>query len=90
MAEPLLAQLPGGAGPGSRPTAYVGGDYRVATDSPVTSVVLAFEFAGGWKAGVRSVVHHPFIPFTRVTYFAALIDLAGLSMRCSDCVFFFQ
>jgi processing peptidase subunit alpha len=27
----------------------VGGDYRVSTDSPVTNVVLAFEFAGGWR-----------------------------------------
>jgi processing peptidase subunit alpha len=49
VAEPLLSQLPAGPGGGARDTAYVGGDYRVATDSPVTSVVLAFEFAGGWK-----------------------------------------
>lgn len=48
-AEPLLAQLPAGPGAAARPTAYVGGDYRLATDSPVTNVVLGFEFAGGWK-----------------------------------------
>jgi len=48
-AEPLLAQLPAAPGVVARPTAYVGGDYRLATDSPVTNVVLGFEFAGGWK-----------------------------------------
>lgn len=51
VAEPLLSQLPAGPSAGARPSAYVGGDYRVATDSPHTSIVLAFEFAGGWKAG---------------------------------------
>mmetsp|Transcript_226 Transcript_226/g.521 ORF Transcript_226/g.521 Transcript_226/m.521 type:complete len:505 (-) Transcript_226:438-1952(-) len=49
VAEPLLSQLPAGLGAGARPSVYVGGDYRVTTDSPVTSIVLAFEFAGGWK-----------------------------------------
>ena len=52
VAEPLLAQLPAGAasaGAPDAPSRYVGGDYRVASDSPVTNVVLAFEFAGGWK-----------------------------------------
>ena len=52
VAEPLLAQLPAGAasaGAPDAPSRYVGGDYRVASDSPVTNVVLAFEFAGGWR-----------------------------------------
>jgi processing peptidase subunit alpha len=49
VAEPLLSLLPAGQGAGARPSVYVGGDYRVSTDSPVTSIVLAFEFAGGWK-----------------------------------------
>ena len=50
VAEPLLAQLPAGdASASSAPSKYVGGDYRVASDSPVANVVLAFEFAGGWK-----------------------------------------
>ena len=52
-AAPLLSQLPDGPGAGvdhaRGPGAYVGGDYRVQTDSPVTNVVLGFEFAGGWK-----------------------------------------
>ena len=50
VAEPLLAQLPAGdASSATAPSKYVGGDYRVASDSPVANVVLAFEFAGGWK-----------------------------------------
>jgi len=50
LAEPLLAQLPAGSkDQSSTPSRYVGGDYRVATDSPVTNVVLAFEFVGGWR-----------------------------------------
>ena len=52
VAEPLLAQLPAGAasaGAPDAPSRYVGGDYRVASASPVTNVVLAFEFAGGWR-----------------------------------------
>ena len=50
IAEPLLSQLPADAGGvSSMPSQYVGGDYRVATDSPVTNVVMAFEFQGGWR-----------------------------------------
>ena len=50
VAEPLLAQLPAGAAAAATaPSRYVGGDYRVASDSPVANIVLAFEFAGGWK-----------------------------------------
>jgi processing peptidase subunit alpha len=50
VAEPLLAQLPAGdASSATAPSKDVGGDYRVASDSPVANVVLAFEFAGGWK-----------------------------------------
>ena len=51
VAEPLLAQLPAGAAAAAAtaPSRYVGGDHRSSSDSPVTNVVLAFEFAGGWK-----------------------------------------
>ena len=51
VAEPLLAQLPAGAAAAAAtaPSRYVGGDHRTSSDSPVTNVVLAFEFAGGWK-----------------------------------------
>jgi processing peptidase subunit alpha len=49
VAEPLLLQLPPGPGPGALPSQYLGGDYRVATDAPSVSIVLAFEFVGGWK-----------------------------------------
>ena len=48
-AEPLLSMLPPGPGAPSAPTTYVGGDYRVGTDSPLTNIILAFEFKGGWK-----------------------------------------
>jgi mitochondrial-processing peptidase subunit alpha len=48
-AEPLLSTLPPGPGAPSAPTTYVGGDYRVGTDSPLTNIILAFEFKGGWK-----------------------------------------
>ena len=51
VAEPLLAQLPAGAAAAAAtaPSRYVGGDHRSSSDSPVTNVVLAFEFAGGWN-----------------------------------------
>lgn len=55
VAEPLLSQLPSGSGAAAAPSAYVGGDCRIATDSPVTSIVLAFEFAGGWRDHKASV-----------------------------------
>jgi predicted Zn-dependent peptidase len=51
-ADPFFSssQLPAGSkDQSSTPSRYVGGDYRVATDSPVTNVVLAFEFVGGWR-----------------------------------------
>ena len=48
-AEPLLAGLPAGSGAPATPSAYVGGDYRLKTDSPITSAVIGFEFAGGWR-----------------------------------------
>ena len=49
VAEPLLSQLSAEPGAGALRSAYVGGDYRVATDSPVTNIVMAFEFQGGWR-----------------------------------------
>jgi len=49
IAEPMLATLPSGDGAPATPTTYVGGDFRQKTDSPITSVVLGFEFKGGWR-----------------------------------------
>lgn len=49
VAEPLLSTLAPGPGVGAAPTTYVGGDYRVSTDSPLTNIILAFEFKGGWR-----------------------------------------
>lgn len=49
VAEPLLSTLAPGPGVGAAPTTYVGGDYRVGTDSPLTNIILAFEFKGGWR-----------------------------------------
>jgi processing peptidase subunit alpha len=49
IAEPMLAALPSGDGAPATPTTYVGGDFRQKTDSPITSVVLGFEFKGGWR-----------------------------------------
>jgi processing peptidase subunit alpha len=48
VTERLLSQLKAEPGPGALRSAYVGGDYRVTTDSPVTNIVMAFEFQGGW------------------------------------------
>ena len=49
VAEPLLSTLAPGPGVGAAPTTYVGGDYRVGVDSPLTNIILAFEFKGGWR-----------------------------------------
>ena len=49
IAEPMLSTLPAGEGAPATPSVYVGGDYRQKTDSPITSIVLGFEFKGGWR-----------------------------------------
>ena len=49
LAEPMLATLPSGEGSPETPTTYVGGDFRQKSDSPITSIVLGFEFKGGWR-----------------------------------------
>ena len=49
IAEPMLATLPSGEGSPETPTTYVGGDFRQKSDSPITSIVLGFEFKGGWR-----------------------------------------
>ena len=49
IAEPMLATLPNAPGAEATPTTYVGGDFRQKTDSPITSIVLGFEFKGGWR-----------------------------------------
>ena len=54
VAEPLLSTLAPGPGVGAAPTTYVGGDYRVSTDSPLTNIILAFEFKGGWRTEASS------------------------------------
>jgi processing peptidase subunit alpha len=45
----MLATLPNAPGAEATPTTYVGGDFRQKTDSPITSIVLGFEFKGGWR-----------------------------------------
>ena len=49
IAEPMLATLPKSAGAETEPTRYIGGDYRQKTDAPIASMVLGFEFKGGWR-----------------------------------------
>jgi len=49
IAEPMLATLPADEGAAATPSVYVGGDYRQKTDAPITSIVLGFEFKGGWR-----------------------------------------
>eukprot|EP00475_Leptophrys_vorax_P036791 TRINITY_DN6272_c6_g1_i1.p1 TRINITY_DN6272_c6_g1~~TRINITY_DN6272_c6_g1_i1.p1 ORF type:complete len:571 (-),score=17.98 TRINITY_DN6272_c6_g1_i1:156-1733(-) len=47
--EPLFADMPKAALPDAPVSQYVGGDWRMAADSPVTHVALGFEFPGGWR-----------------------------------------
>ena len=51
VAEPLLSTLAPGPGVGAAPTTYVGGDYRVSTDSPLTNIIppLSLKAAGGTR-----------------------------------------
>ncbi|GBG84704.1 hypothetical protein CBR_g39080 [Chara braunii] len=49
VAEPLFSDLPKVALPPTPLTEYVGGDWRLAADAPVTHVALGFEFPGGWR-----------------------------------------
>ena len=41
------------------PSMYMGGDFRMKNESPLTSLILGFEFQGGWRDGVP---HDGFYP----------------------------
>ncbi|GJP75945.1 hypothetical protein CLOP_g6343 [Closterium sp. NIES-67] len=49
VVEPLFGDMPGGTVPETPKSVYVGGDWRMAADSPETHVALGFEFPGGWR-----------------------------------------
>lgn len=48
-AEALFADMPAVKTAEAPQSLYVGGDWRMAADSPVTHVALGFEFPGGWR-----------------------------------------
>jgi len=57
LAQDLLGDIPAGSPAPKVPSAYLGGDFRQnAPSSPLTTVMLGFEFAGGWKDVKGSVV----------------------------------
>ncbi|PSC71302.1 mitochondrial-processing peptidase subunit alpha-like [Micractinium conductrix] len=49
LAEPLLAAAPSAGASGESNSAYVGGDWRQFSASPLTHAILAFEYQGGWR-----------------------------------------
>eukprot|EP00873_Tetraselmis_striata_P007850 jgi/Tetstr1/428114/TSEL_018169.t1 len=49
LAQDMLSGVPAGPPPPSMPSKYLGGDFRQFAAGPQTTVMLGFEFAGGWK-----------------------------------------
>jgi len=49
LAQDMLAGVPAGPPAPKMPSKYLGGDFRQFSASPQTTVMLGFEFAGGWK-----------------------------------------
>jgi processing peptidase subunit alpha len=50
LAQDMLADIPAGKPAPKVPSVYVGGDFRLSSpNSPTTTVLLGFEFKGGWN-----------------------------------------
>ena len=50
IAEPLLLTADGSStGSPQEASTYTGGDFRQKTDAPIASMILGFEFKGGWR-----------------------------------------
>ena len=57
IASPMLETVSKGSATTTSkeiPSMYMGGDFRVKNESPLTSLILGFEFQGGWRDAKRS------------------------------------
>ena len=57
IASPMLETVSKGSATTTSkeiPSKYMGGDFRVKNESPLTSLILGFEFQGGWRDAKRS------------------------------------
>jgi mitochondrial-processing peptidase subunit alpha len=56
IASPMLETVAKGSEAAGKeiPSRYMGGDFRAKNESPLTSLILGFEFKGGWRDAKRS------------------------------------